>query len=278
MTSILSPDTSTALTLLLYALAGTAGLAGMLLHNAGVRRLAAGAAVLGFLLQTLILFLGFHLQTAGGLSIGAYLQMLAWFLVLCGLVLWGVLRQESPLLFSAILSLILYGLSAPVLQAVVKVPTSLKASFYALHIGALFLSLALIALAFAAAVVFLILDDRIKNKMRLPAFLGDMPALSILDKINAAATLAGFPLFTLGIICGLFYSAPVFGSTLTGDPKEIISIIIWCLFAALFHNRLTRGWHGRKPARLMITIFLLCVFSIVVVNLFMNSHHAFFRN
>ena len=278
MTSILSPELSTTLTLLLYAVAGAVGIGAMIARSATVRRVGAVAAVVGFALQTAVLFLGFHGSTHGGLSVGAYLQMMAWFVVLCGIVLWLTVKQEMPLIFGALLALILYGFSAPSLQEVVRMPARLNASFYALHIGALFLSIALIAIACAAGAAFLCLDYRLKNRKGLPAFLRDVPALNILDRINALATMVGFPLFTVGIICGLFYAKPVFGGTVTGDPKEIISIAVWALLALLFYNRLARGWYGRKPARLMGVIFALCVFSIVGVNVFMDSHHAFTRN
>ena len=143
--------------------------------------------------------------------------------------------------------------------------------------GALYISLALIAISFVAGLLFLYLDTRLKNKRHLPRVLSDIPALNILDSINNWGTLAGFPLFTIGIVCGLFYAKPVYGSTMNGDPKEIISIFIWVCFAFLFYKRIAQGWRGRKPARLMVAIFGLSLFSIVVVNLFMNSHHAFVR-
>ena len=43
----------------------------------------------------------------------------------------------------------------------------------------------------------------------------------------------------------LFYAGAVYGRTVTGDPKEIISFATWVLYAVLFHNRLARGWYGR---------------------------------
>ena len=274
---LITPEISTLMTLVLYAFAGVAGLVGMMVKNRTLRALAASVAACGFILQTVILFMGFHTQAAGGLSVGAYLQMLAWFLMLCGLVLWVVVHQEIPLLFGALLSLVLFCFSARSLQLVVHVPGSLHAPFYALHIGALYISLALIAISCVAGLLFLYLDKRLKARKPLPHFLRDLPALNILDSINSSATLAGFPLFTIGIVCGLFYAKPVYGSTMNGDPKEIISILIWVCFAFLFYKRIAQGWRGRKPARLMVAIFGLSLFSIVVVNLFMNSHHAFVR-
>ena len=111
----------------------------------------------------------------------------------------------------------------------------------------------------------------------MKGFWQDMPALTMLDKINAFTTVVAYPLYTLGIISGLVWAKPVFGATVTGDPKEVISIVIWMLFSALFNNRITKGWRGRKPARLAVFIFILCLFSIIVVNTFMETHHAFIR-
>lgn len=275
---MISPETSTLMTLGLYALASAAGLAGMTMRSPFWRRMGCWLALAGFACQTLMLILGFHKALPSGLSLGAYLQMLAWFVLLCGLSVWLKLRQEAALLFAAPLALILFAMSAPYLSVLVQVPSSLKAPFYALHIGALFLSLGLLACAFAAGSLFLFLEGRIKSKQRMKGFWQDMPALSMLDKINACTTLTAFPLYTLGIVAGLIWARPVFGSTVSGDPKEVISIVVWLLFAVLFHNRLANGWKGRKPAQLAVFIFLLCLFSILVVNTFMETHHAFIQS
>ena len=71
MHSILSPEISTLLTLLLYSVAGVLGMIGMICRSIRVRRLAAVSAVAGIVFQTIILFTGFHAQTEGGLSVGA---------------------------------------------------------------------------------------------------------------------------------------------------------------------------------------------------------------
>ena len=81
-------------------------------------------------------------------------------------------------------------------------------------------------------------------------------------------------MYTLGIVSGLIWAKPVFGGTVTGDPKEVISIVIWLFYSVLFHNRLTKGWKGRKPAQLAVFVFILCLFSIIVVNTFMEYINA----
>ena len=274
---MLSPEHSTLLTLGCYGASSAAGIAGMLLRNAAARRCGAWLAVAGFACQPLLLALGFHKALPGGLSYGAYLQMLAWFVLLCGIACRIRFRQESPLLFAAPLGLLLFATSALYLGSLVVIPPALKGSFYALHIGALFLSLGFITLGFGAGGVFLLLEGRIKTKQRMKGFLRDMPALALLDRINAFTMLASFPLYTLGIAAGLLWAKPVFGSAFSGDPKEVVSLIVWAALAYVFHGRLSCGWRGRRPARMAVLIFCLCLFSILVVNTLMETHHAFIR-
>ncbi|HJA79262.1 cytochrome c biogenesis protein CcsA [uncultured Desulfovibrio sp.] len=274
---MISPEFSTLLTLCLYGAASIAGMSGMMLRSALLRRAGCWLAGFGFLVQTLMLALGFHSSLPDGLSLGAYLQMLAWFVLLCGLISLLRFRQEAMLLLASPLALILFIMSAPYLTAVIRIPRQLSAPFFTLHIGALFLSLGLLTLAFAAGGIFLFLEGRIKSKQAMKGFWQDMPALSLLDRVNALVVMTAFPLYTLGIVAGLFWGKSVYGATFNGDPKEVISLVVWLLLAVLFHNRLARGWRGRKPARLTVLIFVLCLFSFIVVNTFMETHHAFIR-
>ncbi|MCL1985045.1 MAG: cytochrome c biogenesis protein [Betaproteobacteria bacterium] len=261
--------------LIVYASASLCGFAGLVARVSLLRRAACFLAVGGFVLQTVAFMLGSHTALPDGLSLGAYLQLLAWFLLLCGMLAWGKFKLDVPLLFAAPLAFLLAAIACPFLHRQVVLPASLSGYFYALHIGALFLSLAFIALALGAGLLFLYVQHKIKAKERLVGFQKDFPALSMLDKINALCVAAGFPLYTVGIGAGFVWSASVWGRTLSGDPKEIISLFIWLGFAVLFHQRLLCGWQGRKPALFAVALFTLCVFSIVVVNIFLPTHHAF---
>ena len=261
--------------LIVYALASLFGFAGLIGRVAWLRRAACAAAAGGFALQTLAFMMGSHAALPGGLSLGAYLQILAWFLLLCGMLGWGKFRLEAPLLFAAPLAFLLAAIAYPCLYRQIVLPATLSGYFYVLHIGALFLSLSIIALALGAGLLFLYMHCKIKSKEPLLGFQKDFPALSVLDKINALCVLTGFPLYTIGIGAGFVWSGSVWGKTLSGDPKEIISLLIWLSFAVLFHQRLLRGWQGRKPALFAIGLFCLCMFSIVVVNMFLPTQHAF---
>ena len=81
--------------------------------------------------------------------------------------------------------------------------------------------------------------------------------------------------FSFSMLFGFISARINWGTILSGDPKEFISLVVWGLYAWLFHQRFTQGWQGRKPAILAIWIFTVCAFSLIVVNLFMTTHHSF---
>ena len=276
--SLFSHECTTFVTVLFYALSTLFGLWGMIARKGRLQSIGCWFALFGFLFQTLALIFGFHKSFQGGLSAGAYLQMLAWFVGLSSLFLWAKLAQKTALTFAAPLCLALFAMSIPYLEEMILMPQSVQSSFYLLHIGTLFMSFSLLAVSFIVSAIFVFLEKRIKTKQTVKGFMQDMPALSLLDKINGFGIIASFPLYTIGMISGLLRAKPTYGATFTGDPKEIVSLFIWGLFAVLFHNRVVRAWTGKKPALLVICIFLLSVFSLLVVNTVMDSHHAFVRN
>lgn len=271
-----SPDNFTLLTIFIYLMATICGIGGMLLRRSLWSNAGCWLSLAAFFCQTLALVLGFHKST--GFSLGACLQLLAWFFLLCGIAAWWRLRQDAIILFASPFGLILFLMSASSLHIGINVPRALSTPFYALHIGALFLSMGLLALAFIAGIIFVFLEKRIKSRKSMRGFWEDMPALSILDRINSVCVNLSFPLYTTGIIAGLFWAKPIYGAAFSGDPKEICSLVVWLTLAALFHNRLAKGWKGRKPALLAVVIFLLSIFSILAINFFMPTHHAFIRN
>lgn len=275
---MISAEIFTCLTIFIYLIASICGLWGIYSRKANLKQAGCWFAVAAFLCQTFFLVLGFHKHFPGGLSIGAYLQLLAWFCLLCGICAWWRLRQDTIILFATPFCLMLFLMSAPFLDLAIKVPAFLAAPFYALHIGALFLCLGLFFLGFIVGIIFIFLEKRLKSRKILKGLWADLPAISILDKINSICALAGFPLYTLGLLAGFFWSRQAFGATISWDIKELVSIFIWLLLAILFHNRLAKGWKGRKPALLLIFIFLLSLFSIVVVNWFLPTHHSFIRD
>lgn len=269
------PELITLCTIAIYSLATVCGIYGMLSIRSVWRRIGCHLALAAFFCQTLALISGFHKSSTGFLSVGAWLQLPAWFIMLCGAAAWWRLRQDALLLFATPFCLALFLMSMPWLQFPFALPSSLSSSFFIMHTGSIFLALGLLCVAFIAACLFLILEKKLKKRLKMTAFWHDAPPLALLDRINDVCILASFPLYTLGIITGLVWASSVYGQALDGDPKEYVSLLIWIMLATVFHNRLAAGWRGRKPALFAIVIFILSLISMLVLNFILPGHHAF---
>jgi len=248
---------------------------GIFLSRDGLKKAAAWFAILGFGLHTVVLGADLASHSFKTLPRGFYVKLLSWSIVALFFVAWWRLKLQFLAFVASPLALLLFVFSLTLREQKAVMPESLSGLFFGLHIGSLFLSMALLGIAFGAGVVFLHLDRKIKAKERLTGFRKDLPALAVFDKVNHWAVLFGFPLFTLGMLSGFVWARVTWGKVLSWDPKEVLSIFIWLLFALLFHQRIILGWKGRKPARLLIWVFLFTVISLVGVNIFLPTHHSF---
>lgn len=260
----------------LYGAAAMLFLAGTVFPGFKLRHTANVCAVAGFGLHTLDLVLGLIDLGAESLTAGNfYYSLLAWSLVLIFFFLWWRLKLGFLAITASPLALILYVSSHAVQGIKVLMPKTLSTLFFGLHIGTLFVSMALLAMAFGAGLAFLYLDKRIKSKAALAGMGKDMPSLWASDTVNHWAIVAGFPLYTLGLLSGFIWARLTWGRIFSWDPKEVVALAVWLLFAFLFHHRLAMGWRGRKPAIMAILVFAVTVASLVGINFLLPTHHSF---
>ncbi len=96
-----------------------------------------------------------------------------------------------------------------------------------------------------------------------------------LDNISYRIIGLGFPLLTIGIIAGGVWANEAWGSYWSWDPKETWSLIVWLVFAAYLHARITKGWQGRKPALLAASGFVVVWICYLGVNLLGKGLHSY---
>lgn len=249
---------------------------GLVLRRPALKRAATWTSVAAFALHTVDLFIRFVELGAVNLQHGQfYMSLMAWFFVLIFFVLWWKLKHDFLSMITAPLALILFSTSLAVRTQVLAVPEHFSALWFSLHVGTIFISLALIAMAFGAGLAYLYLEGKIKTKSKLPGFSKDLPSLETFDRANNWAVCIGFPLYSISILAGFLWASFTWKQVISWDPKEIISIFIWTLFALLFHQRTVLGWRGRKPAKTAIVLFVLCLVSLVGVNFLLPTHHSF---
>jgi cytochrome c-type biogenesis protein CcsB len=104
---------------------------------------------------------------------------------------------------------------------------------------------------------------------------GLLPGCKTLDDLVYRSIIWGFPFLTTGIITGAAWANYAWGTYWSWDPKETWSLIVWLVYAAFLHARITRGWHGKRAAILSIFGFLATVMCYLGVNLVLSGLHSY---
>jgi cytochrome c-type biogenesis protein CcsB len=229
----------------------------------------------GFVLHSVFLGCSYYaMGTAPVLDLKSALSFFSWSIILAYLIL--EIRFKLMVLgsfvapFSAFLMII--SSAMPWMEGPVR--PIYKSLWLTLHVGTVFMGNALFAIAFLAAIMYLIQERSIKKK-KLGSFYERLPSLATLDNINYYALIYGFPFLTLGMITGSLYAQFALGSYWQWDPKEVWSLITWLFYAALLHERIAVGWRGRKAAIMSIVCFCVLIFTFFGASLLMGGYHSF---
>ena len=229
----------------------------------------------GFILHTLFIGHQFYtLGTAPVLNLKAALSFFSWTIIGAYLIFqirFGLMVLGS---FIAPLAAFLMIISSTMQGAEGFVRPLFRSIWFSVHVGTIFIGNGIFAVAFMAAIMYLIQERQIKRK-KFGAFYSRLPSLETLDSINYYSLMVGFPFLTLGMITGSIYAQYALGSYWRWDPKEVWSFITWLFYAALLHQRITVGWRGRRAALMSIVCFLILIFTFIGVSLWLSDYHSF---
>ncbi|MBC8418889.1 MAG: c-type cytochrome biogenesis protein CcsB [Pseudomonadota bacterium] len=231
--------------------------------------------VTGFVFHTF--FLGYRYYLLGAapvLDLKSALSFFAWSVICVYLVVQARFRLRVLGSFVAPFAAFLMIISSAIPLSEGPVKPLFKSLWLTIHVGTVFIGDALLAIAFLAAIMYLIQERQIKQK-RLGSFYSRLPSLATLDSINYYSIVYGFPFLTLGMITGSIYAQYALGTYWQWDPKEVWSLISWLFYAALLHQRLAVGWQGKRAAVMSIVCFSILIFTFVGVSLLMGGYHSF---
>jgi cytochrome c-type biogenesis protein CcsB len=142
------------------------------------------------------------------------------------------------------------------------------------HVLTCFGGYAAFAVSAGVAVMYLMKAKREERKVT-GGVAALFPSTKILDDLIYKSIIWGFPFLTAGIITGAAWANYAWGTYWSWDPKETWSLIVWLVYAAFLHARVTRGWHGRRAAILSIVGFLATIFCYLGVNLVLSGLHSY---
>ena len=120
------------------------------------------------------------------------------------------------------------------------------------HVSLAILAYASFAVAFAAAVLYLLASRR-------PV--AWLPSAALLDDLGYRAVTVGFPAMALVLILGSVWAYRAWGTYWNWDPKETAALFTWLIYGVYLHTRSLRGWRGRRSALILLIGFAAVVFT-----------------
>ncbi|MDD2900553.1 MAG: c-type cytochrome biogenesis protein CcsB [Desulfuromonadaceae bacterium] len=154
---------------------------------------------------------------------------------------------------------------------------ALQSNWLLYHVVTCFLGYAAFAVACGISIMYLLKagNEESADGTAGSSLLAMFPPMKVLDDLNYRSIMVGFPLLTLGIITGAAWANYAWGTYWSWDPKETWSLIVWFVYAAFLHARITKGWVGKRAAWLSIIGFAATIFCYLGVNLFLSGLHSY---
>jgi len=203
----------------------------------------------------------------GGLPLRDYRDVVS--LLCCAAVvvyLVSYLRTRLDVLGAVFLPLVLVLLFISRLLPAEVVPVSkdLERTFLDFHVVIAVLGAAALFLTFAASVMYLIQERRLKQK-RAGASRAGLPSLEKCDSLGYFSLMWGFPLLTLTIVTGGIWTANFRQSPYLWERQETFAILAWVILGVIVAARFLKGWRGRKAAYLTIMAFAALLLRMIGV-------------
>jgi ABC-type transport system involved in cytochrome c biogenesis permease subunit len=139
---------------------------------------------------------------------------------------------------------------------------ALRSYWLYIHVSLAALGETFFAVAFVASLLYVARRGR-----------GDHSTLESLDRLTYKAVSMGFPVFTAGaLVAGAIWAKQAWGAYWSWDPKEVLSLVVWLVYAVYLHARLVRGLRGYPAAVISIVGFALTIFTIFGNEIFGGLH------
>jgi len=263
------------ITTLLYAVGTVGYLIYVIRTEKAIHRIAYGFLLAGFLIHTLgLAMLVSQIRQMPVTTLPQTFSLFAWAIV--GSYLAFQLKFNIRILgtFVSPLAVVFMLLSSAIPGRVIPTSQLFKSVWLTLHVATMFLGNAIFALAFCAGIMYLLQERQIKTKS-FGLLYRRLPSLEVLDSLNYVCLTFGFPLITIGLISGFVYAGAVWRSFWHWDPKGILSVVTWLIYAVLLHERLAVGWRGRRAAIMAIIGFSVILLTFVGASIILKGHHSF---
>lgn len=197
------------------------------------------------------------------------------FLLVCYL-LWSLRKDVRWLGAFVTLPAVLFLMLAALkyYTAASQLMPSLKSYWLTIHVTVATLSVGLFTLGFVITCLYLAQLSR-EEKGKEGGFLRSLPDSTTLDRLSYGVHIIAFPLWMFTVLAGAIWAQEAWGHYWNWDPKEVWALVIFIVYAAYLHSRVTVGWSGRKAAIVVLVGFACVLINYGVVNVYFVGQHSY---
>ena len=156
---------------------------------------------------------------------------------------------------------------------------ALQSYWLIIHVSIAVAASGIFTITFAMAVLQL-LQSRREKRLALGqesrmGFLRAVPSSVTLENFAFRLNSVGFVFWTFTLAAGAIWADQAWGRFWGWDTKEVWTFVVWTVYAAYMHARVTRGWNGNRSAWLAIAGYMCVVFNFTVVNTLVPGLHSY---
>lgn len=156
---------------------------------------------------------------------------------------------------------------------------ALQSYWLIIHVSIAVAASGIFTITFAMAVLQL-LQSRREKRLALGqesrmGFLRAVPSPVTLENFAFRLNSVGFVFWTFTLAAGAIWADQAWGRFWGWDTKEVWTFVVWTVYAAYMHARVTRGWNGNRSAWLAIAGYMCVVFNFTVVNTLFPGLHSY---
>jgi cytochrome c-type biogenesis protein CcsB len=184
------------------------------------------------------------------------------------LLRWRLQSPPALTAATALLAVLLLVYASAFLSSEIRpLMPALRSNWLTFHVLTCLISYGAFAVAFLAAVLFLVVSR--------PASKMDAGDRELFATIMCRTVSFGFLFIVLGIATGAVWANVAWGTYWSWDPKETWSLITALIYAMFLHCRYMRGWQERRLAWVAILGFISVLVTYLGVNFLMKGLHSY---
>jgi ABC-type uncharacterized transport system permease subunit len=233
-------------------------------------RIALHAATIGMVFHFVSLVELFHADHVVWASVHNGESLLAFLSMMFFMIAYAIYKTTSPGVIVFPFVFFLTFIAAIDEQPVLLTSFVQNKGWLIAHIILIFTGYAALVLSFGASLLYLVQERRLKTK-KPSSLISFLPALEVIDQIGYRSLLLGFPFMTLGLITGSVVAVSAYGRIDFGDPKILLSMLMWVVYMIMVFTRWNSGWRGRRAA-VLATVTVATAIVAWAANYFSTIH------